>query len=359
MPLTVEDRHLIGDSLQRLCRDLGARHFARPELPCAAEDFRAAAGALAGAGFLDSDGEAAGYGLWADAGDPGLTLASLATIAEANPALALRLHRAALAGDLLRRLGVAMPAAADRLTLCLHGGHGIGRGELAHWWRGQAADERLLADVFDAGAPRLALILDKTDRVACPVFAAGTLHWVLCPVRQEAADTHGLDELRHARVHPDLGEPLPAPADAAALARGLWQRDWLGLLAVQLGAARRAFALARDHAALRHQGGQRIDRHPAVQGLLGAQRSALADAGDFLARQDLSATAFGTLLLARNRLQDALAEAVNAAMQVLGGSGYMKDAGVEKCFRDLYQLRYQSGSPLEMVLLAAAWEEQS
>lgn len=361
MQLTPEDRRLIGDSLQRVCQDLAAGPFARPEHPCDSAAFAAARQLLADQGVLN-EGDEPGCGLWEDCADPGnlaLTLDSLATLGAANAALAFSLHRTALARHLLAQLHVPLDPASSGLTLCLHGRHGMGRGELARWWQGAPADDSLLQDVFDAGSPRLALTQDKSARVACPVFVGGALQWWLCPVQRESADVHGLDELRYGHVIPSAGAALPALPDAAAraLASDLWHRDWLGLLAIQVGALRQALARALDYSALRFQGGDLIHRHAAVQALLGEARGALADAGGFLRAQSLDATAFGELLLARNRLQESLSAGANAAMQVFGGIGYMRDTGIEKCFRDVNQLRYQSGGPLDMTLLAAAWED--
>lgn len=363
MQLSTEDRRQISDSIQQICRDLSAQCFARPEQPCAPAAFEGAARLLMAQGVVNLTDEA-GCGLWEDAEDPGnlaLTLDSLATIAASNPALALSLHRSALARHLLERLQYTPDPVTDlaRITLCLHGRHGLGRGELALWWQGRPADEALLSDVLDATSPRLTLTQGNTGGVLCPVFAGGELHWRLCNPHEPGRDNHGLDELCYGQVSAADGLPLPGPEGAAgrALAQGIWHREWLGLLAIQQGGVRQALARARDYSALRYQGGQIINRHPAVQALLTDIRSALADTGGFLDAQALDHAGFGRLLLARNRLQEGLSVAANAAMQIFGGIGYMRDTGMEKSFRDVNQLRYQSGGPLDMQLLAANWED--
>lgn len=365
MQLTAEDRHLIGDSLQRICLDLADGAFARAESPCPPAGFGAALRVLAGQGVLNASAEP-GCGLWEDCADPAnlaLTLDSLATLGATNAALAFSLHRAALARHLLAELQCSPEPAesAVELSLCLHGRHGIGRGELARWWQGLGTDDSLLQDVFDAASPRLALTQDKIGRVICPVFVGGALQWRICPAPREATTAHGLDELCYGHIMPAAGEPLPdlTPVAARSVARDLWHRDWLGLIAIQMGAVRQALARARDYSALRYQGGDLIHRHAAVQALLVELRGGLAETAAFLRAQSLDASAFGALLLARNRLQETLGVAANAAMQVFGGIGYMRDTGIEKCFRDVNQLRYQSGGPLDMTLLAAAWEDAS
>lgn len=362
MQLNHDDRQLIGDSLQRLCRDLSTQYFSYPETPCHPDDFHAACTQLQEQGVLNTSDEP-GCGLW-EGGDDAvhltLTLDSLTTLGHTNAALAFQLHRAALARYLLDGLGQPV-AGADRLSLCLHGHHGVGRGELACWWRGKPADLELLADVFDTLRPRLALIPDNPASVLCPVFAAGTVQWWRATVPPLTNDNHGLDELLTGTVTASGGTALPhlTPTASRALSQAVWHREWLGLLAIQLGILRQAGEKARAHAALRFQGGRIINGHPAVQCLLTGIRAAETDAAAFLRLQTLNDEGFGTLLLARNRLQESLAEAASTAMQVLGGIGYMRDCGLEKCFRDINQLRLQSGGPLDMPLLATHWEEQS
>lgn len=365
MQLTPDDCRLIDESIDRHCRDLAAGCFARPEMLASAADFRAACQRFAEQGVLNVTADEGG-GLWEDCDAPGnlaFTLDTLATLGATNAALALVLHRAALARHLLDRLHGCPEPVADisRLALCLHGRHGLGRGELARWWQDRDPDLGMLSDVFDRQGPRLALMADNSGGVLCPVFEGGMLQWWLVPAPAPLDAQHGLDELRTAGIRPAGGELL-ALADAAtarALARDVWHREWLGLLAIGQGVARQALARATDHAALRVQGGTVIARHAAVQALLGSLRSAQAETGAFLAAQRLDSGSFGRLLLARNRLQDGLADAVNAAMQIFGGSGYMRDGGLEKCFRDFNQLRYQSGGPLDMQLLASHWSSPS
>ena len=75
----------------------------------------------------------------------------------------------------------------------------------------------------------------------------------------------------------------------------------------------------------------------------------------------LSAHALGprvlpAVLAARALLQPTLCDAANAALQVFGGLGYMRDNGLEKVVRDVNCLRAFGGSPLELRLAVAGWE---
>lgn len=363
MQLDLEDRQLISDSLRQICQDLSTRYFPRPEQACEPADFLAAQQLMAEQGILNL-GPEPGCGLWENCDDTanlGLTLDNLQIIARSNAALALSLHRSALAWHLLQQLCVSPPRAGAplRLGLCLHGRHGIGRGELARWWQGQSADTQLLSEVFDEYHPRLTLMQGKDSRVLCPVFAQGSIRWRLCEGIDALHTAHGLDELHYGWVNP-VGEKLISAnqtTDVRQLSRDIWHREWLGLLAIQAGCVQQALDKAREYSAIRHQGGQMINHHPAVQGLLTDIRAALGSTAAFLNTQTLDTKGFARLLLARMSLQEALNTATNAAMQIFGGIGYMQDAGLEKCFRDVNQLRYQSGGPLDMQLLAANWEE--
>lgn len=361
MQLTTEDRVLIKDSLSHLCQELQAGSFARPEQVCSKALFAESLQRCSEMGVINLSAEA-GCGLWEDVEDPAnltLTLDNLATLASTNAALAFGLHRMALAKQLLTHLhdpGID----GDATTLCLHGRHGLGRGGLAAWWQNRGTDADLLHDVFDQGSPRLALMHGNACQVMCPVFSDDGLSWRLCTALDNRQGM-GLDELALGQLDMAGGRTLVLKDEVAAraLSRTLWCQDWLGLLAIQQGCAIKAVTLARDYSRLRYQGGQVIAGHAAVQMMLADCGAALADVADFLARQTLSPAAFGRLLLARNHLQQDLCRAVNNAMQIFGGIGYMRDTGIEKCFRDINQLRLQSGGPLDMQLLAAEWEQES
>ncbi len=75
----------------------------------------------------------------------------------------------------------------------------------------------------------------------------------------------------------------------------------------------------------------------------------------FLNTQSLNNQAFYNLLLRRSALQEQLNQANHHAMQMMGGIGYMRDTGIEKCLRDANQLRLQSGNAIDMQHLAEHW----
>lgn len=345
MPLDTEDHNLILDSVQRLCQDLRNNFFAHPEQLCGATIFAQATQAFVDQGLLNLD-TPSGLGLWESDGDPeslALTLDLLSLVGRTNAALALSLHRSALA----RRL-----SNIPNLGLCLHGHPGLGRGELARWWTTQQTDFALLSSVLDARSPRLALMQDKSDPVLCPVFDSNGAKWYLAYASGDPLAAHGLNELYYCHITPTEAVSVCA----APQSKGIWHREWLALIAIQKGCLQHALQIAQDYSRIRYQGGKLIYQHPAVQALLCDLRLALNECAAFLSQARLDDDGLEAMLLRRNTLQDRLSVGINSAMQIMGGIGYMKDTGIEKCFRDMHQLRYQSGGPLEMQQLAASWE---
>ena len=358
MQLSDEDIVMIGDSLQHMCKDLAGGLFARPEQTCEPTAFAQALDLFVDQGFVSVDDEPA-CGLWDGCDDPAnlaLTLQSLSTLGAVNAALALSVHRSALSHHLLRQLRVKDKHDAH-ITLCLHGSHGIGRGELANWWCGQAVDAAVLNDVFDPDRVCHTLIHSKTNRLLVPVFTNDTLAWRLTHGAADGSRAgHGLDELHDGAFHAVQARVIQAPVGQdKALSRDIWHREWLGLLAIQSGCVRKMVDMATQYSALRYQGGSLIAAHPAVQIMRTDMLAALADVRTTLAAQRLSDQGFADMLLARVRLQDGLNLAANAAMQTFGGVGYMRDTGIEKRWRDTNQLRHQSGGALDMQLMAATW----
>ncbi len=356
-----EEARLIEASVRRLCADLAAHPFAQAQTPCSVEAWQAALQSLVDIGILDLS-LSSGYALWQDSKDPDSlqgTLDLLSLLAETNAALAYAAHHIALAQQLCINLGaetLALTQGLD-LSLGLHGRHGLGRGDLAAWWQGRSLDTRLLEDVWQAQGRRLYLSHAPQALILSPVFSAGQLGWYAVPSPLWAGGQHGLDELRLVWVRPDQGDMLGS-ADAEAMrafSRQLWQSEWLGLLAIGRGILRAALEQATGYAGLRYQGGQIIAGHAAVQILLQEARSAIVESDELLAHASLDEAGMGRLLSRRCGLQERQCAGVDAALQVLGGSGYMRDVGMEKRFRDIHQLVFQSGSPLDMQMLAAQW----
>ncbi len=358
MQLSDEDIVMIDDSLRHLCKDLAEAVFSRPERACEPEPFSQAMNLVMDQGFVNTD-EESGCGLWEACGQApqlALTLRSLTALARVNAALALSLHRSALAHFVLRQLG-RTDMGTTHPGICLHGRHGIGRGELANWWRGQPMDEAVLRDVLAPDRPFSGLMHPQTQLLLAPAFTKGTMAWLLIQGQVKRAEPgHGLDELHDGAFEPAQVQVIALPEQQArALSMDVWHREWLGLLAIQQGCVQQMTEMAQQFSALRFQGGRVIAGHPAVQIMLSDMQMALTDVRTVLAGQALNEAGFADLLRARNRLNDGLALAANVAMQTFGGLGYMRDNGIEKRWRDVNHLRQQSGGALDMQLMSANW----
>jgi alkylation response protein AidB-like acyl-CoA dehydrogenase len=100
-----------------------------------------------------------------------------------------------------------------------------------------------------------------------------------------------------------------------------------GTAAIARGIARRACELALEYAGARHQGGVPIIEHDAVSDMLAAMAVRLA-------LPPPAATDFAHALAAKVAYTDAAVETTTDAVQVFGGTGYMRETGVEKLMRD-------------------------
>jgi alkylation response protein AidB-like acyl-CoA dehydrogenase len=113
-------------------------------------------------------------------------------------------------------------------------------------------------------------------------------------------------------------------AEAVAGVLGLLRA---GTASIARGITRRAYAMARDYAHERRQGGVAIVEHDAVTDKLAAMTVELAF--------PLPVAANATQALAlKIAVTDAAMRCTTDAVQVFGGSGYMYESGVEKLMRD-------------------------
>jgi alkylation response protein AidB-like acyl-CoA dehydrogenase len=124
-------------------------------------------------------------------------------------------------------------------------------------------------------------------------------------------------------------EPVPGPgaAEALALLRA-------GCAAIARGVARRARELALGYARERMQGGVPIIEHDAVRAMLAAMTT--RDPGPPPAA---AAVEPGPALIAKVAATEAAVATTTDAVQVFGGTGYMRETGVEKLMRDAKYLQ--------------------
>lgn len=342
-----------------------ARRWRGPEHPLTPEDFTAIAQAADACGLLDSTTD--GCGLWSDiprGSDTAFSVQALRCIARHHTAAAFHLHCLALARVAGLMAGVADVGAGTAFSFS--GCGGLGCSALMRWLSAVALspdDAGLLEDVYGQRERVLFVAdatagVDATAGIIVPMFAQGRMHLAMFAtddaVVQADAQPHGLDGLQ-ALVWRPCAAPLWSLPVAANQIASLLAAFQLGLVAIALGASERATVRASDYVNVRVQGGRRIIQHDAVALLmveqdvaLQASASRLNDVARLSCTENLAAVVglkLETLPL--------LCKGVNAAMQVHGGSGYMRDTGVEDVLRDLNCLRVMGGAPDELALMLA------
>jgi hypothetical protein len=112
----------------------------------------------------------------------------------------------------------------------------------------------------------------------------------------------------------------------------------IGIAALALGILRAALEAALDHARTRRQFGQSISEFQGVQWLL-ADMAKDAEAASLLVRSAAAAMDRGeraTLQasMAKCFASDAAAQHASSAVQIFGGSGYIRGFEVERLYRD-------------------------
>jgi alkylation response protein AidB-like acyl-CoA dehydrogenase len=368
-----EQRALL-EVVDRFVRRTLAPRTSRHEAPMDAATLAAVLADADELGLAGADAAPTGLAPWEELDEGGAhtaTLEVLRALARQNVATAFAVHQRALARVVARAAEVTgLPAGP--LAVAPQGGFGLGRTAFARWLAGaplDAADRAMLADVYAPGAARVLPVEPDVAALLAPVVEPdGALAWRAWPraaLRRVALPhAHGLDELVTVEVvahGPPAARAPVEPARERASIVAAFAAHQLALVAIAAGAVDRALTAARGFAATRRQGGGPIDRHPAVLGLLHEASAALAQVDAQLARlgaarADRDPAALPAILSMRATAHPALAAAANAALQVFGGIGYMRDTGLEKIVRDVNHLRALAGAPRELALVAAEWE---
>lgn len=352
-----------GTNLEDLLQ--GVAEFAAAEItgrikafdePLTPADLVAIEAAATAADLLDSG--AGGSGLWADTGSGGDALFSvlaLRLLARASGGAAHALHGAAMARAAADALWSEPPAAGTTLTLggrCASGGAALGR--LLAGTAPAGADTATLEDLYGPG-PRLRRSADSQAPWLGLVYTRGELQlaefagggWI-------DPAPHGPDGL--AAITQDAAGPVRSSAPGGELLGAIFARHQLGIVAIAQGAADVAVERAAGYAASRVQGGGTICGHDAVALML-ADSSGAVRAVEAQMQATVAAgpepSAAAAIVLRRTALP-LLRRAADAAVQVHGGSGYMRDTGVEHLLRELNALSVTGGSADDLGLLLAA-----
>jgi hypothetical protein len=364
---------LIGEVGRFVVRSI-APLVTQPEVPLTPAQLDQLADQAVSVGLLNLSSEA-GAGLWenlADASGLSFSVEALIRLAEADTTVAWHFHQLAFGRRLALRLELPELLDDGLVFASTQGHYGLGRMALPRYLAGAeltASDQTLLQDTFAPLSPEARFVLHAQEDwrwLLAPEFDGEQINWrVLAPadvICEHQLHSHGLDGIPCLTWQATTTDGRRTQLDTVA-ARNLFaealQLNNLAIVAITLGAVKAAYRLARDYAAIRQQGGTTIDRHPAVRLMLAEINSATEAAAAmlrFLAQTPLAQAGTGQILAARCSLQPQLSRAATAAMQVMGGMGYMRDAGVEKRLRDANQLRLMNGTPTELRLFVAEWE---
>lgn len=362
-PLAADELEPAADLVRRYAGACASRLPSRPEVSPTAEQLATVVREAEELGLLDCGPE--GLGLWSRPDDPGavgLTLEALAAIGRVRAAPAWHLHQLALGRVLSRELGLED---ARYPVALLHTGHALAHRGLAAVLAGPARDDAGLDEILPPLGGQgtwLAQVAEPWDALLVPSRDRdGSAAWRLLARSKLTADDlgpgHGLDGLRMVEL---TGSGPHAPSrsggDLLRLAVGATA---LARIAIGVGVLRRALGVSLDYARTREQGGARLVEHPAVQQLLGGALG-VAATGEAVLRGAVAprdCRDLATLVGLAATLLPRLADAGNAALQAMGGIGYMRDAGVEGAVRDLNHLRVLGGAPDGLRVLAARLHE--
>jgi len=289
----------------------------------------------------------------------------LAILAEVNPALSYAVLQRSLAHYLGEKTNLTM---GNNSVIALEILSGPGKRHLEIGFLESVSDEdrREWGPVLYGSDPFLLQADPGWETLIRPLWDQERFVWGI--FSRTAVESHlqegwhGLSECPVWEIH--LPAEVNLPSDRPINTQD-WREiqtiQWLGLVAIALGAVKAALSRAWDYGENRRQGGQPIIRHSAVQDLWGTVSGVVATATRALtgfSEIENSLTFLYEVAAMRSFMQPALSEAASNALQIFGGMGYMEDMGMEKILRDVNQLRLLGGTPAELKQLLAALKRE-
>jgi len=275
-------------------------------------------------------------------------------VAAGDPALIDRYVRPTLAGELIGSLGITEPdggsdVAGLRTTAKRDGDHFIVNGAKTYITSGTRADFITTAvRTGDPGYGGVSLLVVPTDT---PGFTVSR--------RLEKMGWHCSDtgELSYVDVRVPVGNLVGAENSGFIQIAQQFQHERISLAVQAYATAQRCLDLTLEWTRDRETFGRplitrQVVRHKLVEM---RQRTELARAytRDLAVRVAAGETDIGSVCIAKNTACDACDFVVNEAVQLHGGLGYMREAEVERHYRDARILSIGGGAREIMVDLAA------
>jgi hypothetical protein len=376
--LADDDIQLMLTEIRRFCQRAIQPLVERPEHVLPAPELDRLTHQAREIGLVNLETEA-GAGLWEDTQDAGWVKFSgnaLRCLAHANAGIAFHFHQLALGRLACRALRVE---GQRQSIVCLQGVYGLARHSLARLLKGRELNEtdRLLLDDYfvclDTKTQNHALLFQAApswQRLLVPCWnERRQFGWAL--YEREDLDvvprehSHGLNETLTWQWQPPHGQPACAwidrETDGLALYGSLLHVNAQALVAIASGTLQLAYQRALEYASLRKQGGHPIREHAAVRQMLGTAASVKGTVGlllEQLACLPVTTETLGTVFSVRAQAHDLICAAANDALQVLGGSGYTLETGLEKTVRDCNHLRLLCGTPSELLMFVSEWENE-
>ena len=374
--LAEDDIPLMLREIQRFCRKSIQPLVERPEKIIEAEQLAQLTGQAREIGLINPSVEP-GTGLWENPEcDAWVRLSSTALrcIGHTNAGIAFHFHQLALGRYASCCLGID---GDQQSVVCVQGAYGLARCSLARLLKRTRLGEEdwnLLQDYF--------VTLGRREENLPQLFQAGD-RWglLLVPCLNECREfgwaafaredlkaapvphSHGLDEIFTWQWQPRDESPrhwIAGPDKGLALYGKVLNLTAQALVAIALGALTSGYEKAAEYAVLRKQGGKPINQHAAVRQMLARCASTVRTVEllrEQLSRLAVTSSNLGTVFAVRAQVHNLLATAANDALQTLGGSGYTREAGLEKIVRDGNHLRLLCGTPDELLMFVSQWED--
>lgn len=372
MNINIEDVRAFLNEVDSFASERVASETKCPEFPIDEKTLHTLSEEAAQLGLIplpDSDEE---FGLWQGMGDLAsmtFNIKLLKSVAEANAGVAFAWHRHALASKLLKDSNQKLEINnIYDVAIVTTGHYGLAQSYLGNYLNSQATPEcaSFLQDWLDREHHDTVITTSSSWRfLICPVWIKEDICWSVIPREklqvQACAPQHGFDELSTFKFKSldTIDSYLEFDSNEEDGCKHnfehLLKSDLIGILAIATGALKRSRRLAFEYTSIRKQGGKVINKHHAVQQMLGEIDIAVRQAEMSLSilTRSIDDISLSEVLEIRAAMHPLLSHAANQCVQAQGGIGYMRDVGTEKIVRDQNMLRMIAGGIREIPLVLA------